>query len=457
MSTAMPASRAQLSLNETYGAPPAGNPEPLPIRQTVEIDGRPLGLPAPMVPAGGSGVDQAAAPAFPSLGAGAAATELGIAPPEPTAPPAQVAGPVEAIAQQLQASLPETAPEPAPRFPDQKPGGTIVLGSKNGANGNAVFLGETPNGAMIRIQGREIELTPEQFDRARDQAEINEAKLKEGTANVEPSGAEAGADQRIDAPGMGDGRANGGQGIEAVGPAVEAGIPGLTGLDRQPEPQQLGDGAAGSSDLGDMVLADGTGELGGSLTSTEIAPQANPEALTVAPGAVAAAAEATNPEPTDAQKQAENYRTGKAAWKGLRLSVENKAGSTRSGTDPNGQAWSVTMPAHYGRILRTEGADGDHVDFYMGPNEASDTAWIIDQVDAETGAFDEHKLMLGFDSAAEARAAHEAAFSDGKGAIRRGGIKKMTVPDLKDWLKTGDTKKPVTRKVRAQRQPKAPR
>lgn len=417
--------------------------------------GRPLGLPAPMIPADGSGADQAAAPVLspPSLGTGAVAPELGMAPPAPAAPPVHVAGPVEAIAQKLQASLPAPAPEPPLRFPDQKPGGAISLGREDGATENAVFMGETPEGAVVRIAGREVALTPEQFDRARDQAEINEAKLKEGTANVEPRSAEAGADQRIDTPGVGDGRGDGGQGIEAGGPALEAGVPGSDGLDRQPAAQQPGNGSAGSGDLGDVDVADGTGELGGPLTPTEIAPQSNPEVLTVEPGTVAAAALEADPEPTEAQKEKGNYRKGHARWNGLDLTIENAKGSERRGKGPDGTEWSVTMPADYGYFRKSEGADGDHVDFYMGPNEAAPAAFIIDQVDAETGAYDEHKVMLGFDSAAEARAAHEAAFSDGKGAARMGGITKMAVPDLKEWLKTGDTKKPVSRKLKAAAQP----
>lgn len=174
-------------------------------------------------------------------------------------------------------------------------------------------------------------------------------------------------------------------------------------------------------------------------------------------GAVAAAAADAAPEPTEGQKEAGNYRKGHARWQGLDLTIENAKGSERRGVDRGGKPWSITMPAHYGYFRKTEGADGDHVDFYMGPNEASENAWIIDQVDAETGAFDEHKLMLGFDSAADARAAHEAAFSDGKGADRRGGIKKMSVGELKDWLASGDTKSPVSAKFRKQTQAAAKR
>ena len=51
------------------------------------------------------------------------------------------------------------------------------------------------------------------------------------------------------------------------------------------------------------------------------------------------------------------------------------------------------MPAHYGYFKGSEASDGDRVDFYMGPNPDSQHAYVIDQVDAETGAYDEAKEM----------------------------------------------------------------
>jgi N12 class adenine-specific DNA methylase len=154
-----------------------------------------------------------------------------------------------------------------------------------------------------------------------------------------------------------------------------------------------------------------------------------------APGSVAAAATETEENPTEGQKEAENYKTGKADWQGLKLSVENRKGTERSKKTPDGAVeWSVTMPAHYGRILGTKGADGDHVDFYMGDNEASENVWVIDQLDAETGSFDEHKVMLGFNSATEAKDTYKAGFSDGKGEDRLGAITKMTVDAFKKNL-----------------------
>lgn len=159
---------------------------------------------------------------------------------------------------------------------------------------------------------------------------------------------------------------------------------------------------------------------------------------------VAKAAEETAPDPTPAQAEAENYKTGKAKWRGLNLSVENKKGSTRSKVGPDGKtAWEVTMPAHYGRILGTTGADGDHVDFYMGDMEDSDFVLIVNQVDADTGAWDEHKVILGTGSEAQARRIYEQGFSDGKGRDRIGSATATNFEGFKAWLDTADLKKPT--------------
>jgi predicted RNA methylase len=166
-------------------------------------------------------------------------------------------------------------------------------------------------------------------------------------------------------------------------------------------------------------------------------------------GSVAEAASDADPTPTEGQKEAGNYQLGHAIWNGLHLSIENKKGSTRSKTTPDGKtAWSVVMPAHYGYFKMTKGADGDHVDFYMGDVETSDYVMWIDQADAETGKFDEHKIMVGFTSRGAALAAYRAGFSDGKGNDRLGGFFEGDVAQLKAWLEstldsTLSAKKPV--------------
>lgn len=155
-----------------------------------------------------------------------------------------------------------------------------------------------------------------------------------------------------------------------------------------------------------------------------------------------------NHAPSEAQKAAGNYKKHHVRMHGLDIALENVKGGKRSGVGRDGRRWAVTMPAHYGYIKRTEGADGDHVDVYIGPDHASKNVYVIDQKDAETGKFDEHKVMLGFGSEAQARATYLKGFSDGKGAQRIHSIKPMTIDQFKEWLK-GDTKKPAGRVAKA--------
>lgn len=150
-------------------------------------------------------------------------------------------------------------------------------------------------------------------------------------------------------------------------------------------------------------------------------------------------------QPTQAQKEAGNYRKHHVKWAGLDIAIENPKGSMRSGANHQGKSWSVKMPAHYGYIKRTEGADGDHVDVYLGPDLNSHRVFIVNQHDHETDKFDEHKCMIGFPNFGDARRAYVAGFSDGKGNNRIGSIKELSVEQFKDWLKDEDKTKRIAR------------
>jgi hypothetical protein len=150
-----------------------------------------------------------------------------------------------------------------------------------------------------------------------------------------------------------------------------------------------------------------------------------------------------NHNPSEAQKQAGNYSKTHRFFQGLDITLENLKGRQRSGIGKDGKRWSVTMPAHYGYIKRTEGADGDHVDCYVGPNDKSDQVFVVDQKDAETGRFDEHKCMIGFNSEKEALATYRAGFSDGKGAARLGHARRISMAEFRKWLAEGNTSKPI--------------
>lgn len=161
------------------------------------------------------------------------------------------------------------------------------------------------------------------------------------------------------------------------------------------------------------------------------------------------AARTVDRAPTDAQKAAGNYRHGHVRLHGLDIAIENPKGGERSGVDKGGKRWSVKMPAHYGYVKRTEGKDGDAVDVYVGPEPDSNKVFIVDQVDAGSGKFDEHKCCLGYTSKEQALADYEKAFSDGKAKDRIGSVTTLSIDDFKGWLKDGDTTKPMSRKAYA--------
>ena len=152
-----------------------------------------------------------------------------------------------------------------------------------------------------------------------------------------------------------------------------------------------------------------------------------------------------NTNPSKAQIAAGNYKMGHIKFHGLDITIENPQGSWRHGVDPNGQAWSCQLPYHYGYIkgFGDNGADNDAVDIAVGPATSSKTVYVIDQIDPDTKAFDEHKVIAGTHSEFEARVLYQKGFSDGRGAERIGAITPMSIDAFKQWLKTEDTTEPV--------------
>ena len=111
--------------------------------------------------------------------------------------------------------------------------------------------------------------------------------------------------------------------------------------------------------------------------------------------------------------QAQRKLHGRTEFQGLQISIENRKGSVRSGTDNGGKSWSVTMQHPYGYIRNTLGVDGDHVDCFIGGNPNSRMAYVVHaRKSGNSKTYDEDKVMLGFSSAAEAKAAFLANYSD---------------------------------------------
>lgn len=145
--------------------------------------------------------------------------------------------------------------------------------------------------------------------------------------------------------------------------------------------------------------------------------------------------------PSEAQCRAGNYRKGRVVVQGLRIAIEVPRNEERRGVDPNGTAWACRMAAHYGYFEKTRGRDGDEVDVFLGPVPESPRVYVVNQND-DAGAFDEHKVMLGFNDAEAARAAYLGSYSPGWKGL--GSIVGATVSQLRWWLKHGDTARPFS-------------
>jgi N12 class adenine-specific DNA methylase len=199
--------------------------------------------------------------------------------------------------------------------------------------------------------------------------------------------------------------------------------------------------------------------------AAETGPPASAGGATVDAPANEAATSPENdkPQPTDAQKEAGNYAKGHVRFGGMDISIENPAGSERTGTDKGGKAWSITMRDHYGYIRGTEGKDGDHLDIFINPGTPLDyngPVWVVNQRKPD-GTFDEHKAVAGIEAEREdngmpsyARnytadflsrqsSAFTLAISGRKDPAPRM-VKFATMADFRAWVEAADLSKPAT-------------
>ena len=162
-------------------------------------------------------------------------------------------------------------------------------------------------------------------------------------------------------------------------------------------------------------------------------PEENNEQLgnpTVA--AIKEARQEVNTEPTDAQKKAGNYKMGHIKLDGYDISLENPKGSVRKGVDENGKAWESEMKNDYGYLRGTEGVDGDHINVFLSDTPDQGDVFVIDQLNPNTGEFDEHKVMYGFNSVEEAKAAYLANYKEGWQGL--GSITPVSKDEFKKWI-----------------------
>lgn len=177
------------------------------------------------------------------------------------------------------------------------------------------------------------------------------------------------------------------------------------------------------------------------VTESSPSPQENgPKNSTQA--AVKSASAEVETSPTEAQKKAGNYKMGHVKVGAFDVTIENPKGSERSGTDANGKKWSVKMNNTYGYIRGTEGVDGDHIDVFLAEDMDKwdgKYVFVVDQYNPD-GSFDEHKVMLGFNSMEEARSAYLANYEKGWENGRRIVVARIKTDDFQKWVDSSHRK-----------------
>ena len=158
--------------------------------------------------------------------------------------------------------------------------------------------------------------------------------------------------------------------------------------------------------------------------------------------AVESASAEVETSPTEAQKKAGNYKMGHVKVGAFDVTIENPKGSERSGTDANGKKWSVKMHNTYGYIRGTEGVDGDHIDVFLAEDMDKwdgKYVFVVDQYNPD-GTFDEHKVMLGFNSMEEARSAYLSNYEKGWENGRRIVVAKIKTDGFQKWVDSSHRK-----------------
>lgn len=167
-----------------------------------------------------------------------------------------------------------------------------------------------------------------------------------------------------------------------------------------------------------------------------------PSAETPLSDAISAAEAETDQNPTDGQKEAGNYKKGHVQVGTFDITIENPKGSVRRGKDANGKEWESKMNNTYGYFRGTEGVDGDHIDVFISNDiDGWDgrKVFVVDQYNPD-GSFDEHKVMLGFNDADEAKSDYLANYEKGWENGRRIDVSVVNLEDFEKWIASSKRK-----------------
>ena len=157
---------------------------------------------------------------------------------------------------------------------------------------------------------------------------------------------------------------------------------------------------------------------------------------------IEAASAEVNTDPTEAQKEAGNYKKGHVQVGTFDITIEQPQGSVRKGTDADGKQWESKMNNTYGYIRGAVGVDGDHIDVFLS-NDIDGwngrKVFVVDQYNPD-GSFDEHKVMLGFNDQDEAKGDYRANYEQGWENGRRIDITGVNLEDFEKWIESSKRK-----------------
>jgi N12 class adenine-specific DNA methylase/PAS domain-containing protein len=157
---------------------------------------------------------------------------------------------------------------------------------------------------------------------------------------------------------------------------------------------------------------------------------------------IEAASAEVNTDPTEAQKEAGNYKKGHVQVGTFDITIEQPQGSVRKGTDADGKQWESKMNNTYGYIRGAVGVDGDHIDVFLS-NDIDGwngrKVFVVDQFNPD-GSFDEHKVMLGFNDQDEAKGDYLANYEQGWENGRRIDITGVNLEDFEKWIESSKRK-----------------
>ena len=190
-----------------------------------------------------------------------------------------------------------------------------------------------------------------------------------------------------------------------------------------------------TTDIGDTELQNDTAPLQTESSSTDKDSDSSRNINDLSEK-IADAEANTDINPTEAQKEAGNYKKGHVRVGTFDISIEQPKGSVRSGVDSNGKKWETTMQNTYGYIRGTEGVDGDHIDVFLSDDIDGwngRKAFVVDQYN-EDGSFDEHKVMLGFNEAADAETAYFANYDKDWAKKHKTVVTPVNLEDFEKWI-----------------------